>query len=287
MTRNRRTAARTALVALVAATVGAIAFAAPASAHVTVNSTDATQGGYAKVVFRVPTESDTVSTTKVEVFLPDATPIASVATMPVPGWTAVSTKKKLATPLKTDDGEVTEAVTTVTWTASQAAAIKPGEFQEFPLSLGPLPKTDQLVLKAIQTYSDGNVVRWIEEQAPGAAEPQNPAPVLKLSAATTDGTQAASTAGNGATGTQSTASTTSSDSTGRALGIAGLIAGLLGLGLGGLAFARIRRAGGPVPAGSASTASANSPPAGSGSDSASEVGTDKGARAPAGGAKKS
>lgn len=281
MTRTRRAAARTAVVAFVAATVGAIAFAAPASAHVSVSSTDATQGGYAKVVFRVPTESDTASTTKVEVFLPDATPIASVSTMPVPGWTAVSTKKKLTTPLKTDDGEVTEAVTTVTWTASQAAAIKPGEFQEFPLSLGPLPKSDQLVFKAIQTYSDGNIVRWIEEQAPGAAEPQNPAPVLKLAAATTDSTSAAST-----TGTQSAASTTSSDSTGRALGIAGLIAGLLGLVLGGLAFLRIRQAGGPVPAGSAG-AVGNSPSAGSGSDSASEVSPSKGARTPASGAKKS
>lgn len=281
MTRTRRMAARTAVVAFVAATVGAIAFAAPASAHVSVSSADATQGGYGKAVFRVPTESDTASTTKVEVFLPDATPIASVSTMPVPGWTAATTTKKLTTPLKTDDGEVTEAVTTVTWTASQAGAIKPGEFQEFPLSLGPLPKTDQLVFKAIQTYSDGKVVRWIEEQAPGAAEPTNPAPVLKLVAATTDSTAAAPTAA-----TQSTASTTKSDSTGRALGIAGLIAGLLGLALGGLAFARTRQAGGPVPAGSGG-APVSSPSAGSGSDSAGEVNAGKGARTPAGGAKKS
>jgi uncharacterized protein YcnI len=76
---------------------------------VTVNPDTATKGGYTKVTFRVPTESDTLSTTKVEVSLPTDTPIASVSLKPLPGWTAAAEKSKLATPIKTDDGEVTEA----------------------------------------------------------------------------------------------------------------------------------------------------------------------------------
>ena len=35
-----------------------------------------------------------------------------------------------------------------------------------------------MVFKALQTYSDGNVVRWIEEPVDGGEEPEHPAPVL-------------------------------------------------------------------------------------------------------------
>ena len=56
------------------------------------------------------------------------------------------------------------------------------QFQEFDVSLGPLPDIDQIVFKALQTYSDGEIVRWIDEPAAGT-EPEHPAPVLKLAAA--------------------------------------------------------------------------------------------------------
>src|SRR5688572_16157415 len=174
-----RTAASAALLCG-AAIAGALAVAAPASAHVTVNPREATQGGYTRVAFRAPTESDTASTTKFEVFLPEATPIASVSTMPVPGWTIAVERTKPASPVAGEGGQPAEVVSKITWTASPAAAIKPGEFQEFPVSLGPLPKVDKLVFKALQTYSDGAVVRWIEEPAEGGEEPEQPAPVLKL-----------------------------------------------------------------------------------------------------------
>src|SRR5262249_9066381 len=126
-------------------------------------------------------EKDNANTTKLEVVLPEGQPIASVSVRPLNGWTANPEKTKLATPLKTDDGEVTEAITKITWTADAASAIKPGQFQEFDVSLGPLPKVNQLVFKALQTYSDGEIVRWIEEPS-GGAEPEHPAPVLKLAA---------------------------------------------------------------------------------------------------------
>jgi hypothetical protein len=37
-----------------------------------------------------------------------------------------------------------------------------------------------MVFKTLQHYSDGEVVRWIQEPQPNAAEPERPAPVLKL-----------------------------------------------------------------------------------------------------------
>jgi hypothetical protein len=108
------------------------------------------------------------------------------------------------------------------------AQIKPGEFQEFPVSLGPLPTdTDKLVFKAVQTYSDNSEVSWIQE--PGA---EHPAPVLSLTA------KAASS------GPVVAAATTGADSDSAlpvTLGVIGAVLGLGGLVLGGLAFARTRR----------------------------------------------
>jgi uncharacterized protein YcnI len=227
--------ATTVAVAVAAFTV---AVAGPASAHVTVNPGTATQGGWTKVSFRVPNEKDTGDTTKVEVNLPTATPIASVSLKPVTGWTATTEKAKLPTPIKTDDGEITEAITKITWTATPAAVIKPGQFQEFDVSLGPLPDADQVVFKALQTYSDGDVVRWIDEPVAGA-EPDHPAPVLKLTAAKGD-TAAASA--------QPVAAAASTDDSGddggngTIYGAAGILLGLAGLVAGLLAYRRATQA---------------------------------------------
>jgi uncharacterized protein YcnI len=230
----RRPAAALALGAVAAVTLG---IATPASAHVTVNPKEATQGGYARLAFRVPNESDSASTTKVEVVLPENAPVGSVSTMPVPGWTVTVEKRKVDPPVQVHGSQVTEAVAKLTWTATGDAAIKPGQFQEFPVSMGPLPQLDTMVFKALQTYSDGTVVRWIEEPT-GGEEPDKPAPTLKLTAAasTGDSTPAAAPAAGGDDDDDD-----SDGGAGTALGVAGLVTGLAGLVLGGLAFARTRR----------------------------------------------
>jgi uncharacterized protein YcnI len=230
---------RNAFVVAAAVALGVLGFAGAADAHVTVDPDTATQGGYARIAFRVPTESDTASTTKLDVQLDTSHPVASVSTMPVPGWTAQTTTAQLATPLTDDDGnKITEAVSQITWTATSAdTAIKPGQFQEFPVSLGPLPKTGKLVFKVLQTYSDGSVVRWIDEAAAGQAEPEHPAPVLNLTAASDDATPAATAS----TAAAAASSGDSTDTTALTVGIIGAVLGLVGLILGGLAFLRTRR----------------------------------------------
>jgi len=167
--------------ALTAAAAATLALATPAAAHVRATG-DATQGGWGVVTFRVPTESDTASTTDVLVTLPDDQPILSVSTQPKPGWTATVTKKKLATPAKDDDGnEVTDYISAVEWKATgPGAAIAPGQFDTFAISAGPLPKTDELVLPTAQTYSDGKVVNWNQRSAEGQPEAEHPAPILTL-----------------------------------------------------------------------------------------------------------
>jgi uncharacterized protein YcnI len=246
MTRSRSLSKR---VAVVAGAVGALtlALAAPASAHVTVNPNTATQGGYTKVTFRVPNETDNADTTKLEVDLPMDTPVASVSLKPVAGWTAATVTSKLATPIKNHDSEITQAVSKITWTADPAAAVKPGQFQEFDVSLGPLPQAKQMVFKALQTYSDGSVVRWIDDPTDGS-EPDHPAPVLKLSAATTTATGP----------TVAAPAATKGDGNGTPYGIAGIVLGLAGLVLGLLAY---RRSAKPVAAAATPPAPRDAAPA--------------------------
>lgn len=209
-----------------------LGFAAPAAAHVTVNPTEATQGGYARLAFRVPTESDTASTTKVEVVLPEDAPVASVSTMPVAGWTVAVEKRTVNPPVEVHGSQVSEVVSKITWTAAAGGGVKPGEFQEFPVSMGPLPDVKKMVFKTLQTYSDGKISRWIEEPVEGAEEPEEPAPVLALTASAASPSTSAEASGP---------SDSDSDALPITLGIIGLVAGLGGLVLGGLAFARSRR----------------------------------------------
>jgi len=202
----------------------------PAFAHVTVNPKEVTAGGFARVAFRVPNESDDASTTKLEVHLPENAPIASVSTMPVAGWTVATTKRKLDKPIDMHGSQVSEVVSVITWTASSAdAAVKPGQFQEFPVSLGPIPSdAKQLVFKALQTYSDGAVVRWIDEPKEGA-ELEHPAPVLNITAAAA------------ATASPVAASPEKSNGNNNIVGWVGLGAALLALFLAGFALTRSRR----------------------------------------------
>ncbi|MFF8916789.1 YcnI family protein [Streptomyces sp. NPDC015032] len=223
--------------------------AGTASAHVGVQPQgEAAKGGYATVNFKVPNERDNASTAKLEVSFPTEHPLASVMPQAVPGWDVAVTKSKLAKPLEMHGQKINEAVSKVTWTATgdkDERGIRPGSFQQFPLSIGQLPEdADQLVFKAIQTYDDKEVVRWIEEQKDGADEPENPAPVLKLTAAATGEHGADGKSGAGAT-TQATDKQTtaasdesSSDTTARVLGIVGIVIGIAGVAFGILAGRR-------------------------------------------------
>jgi uncharacterized protein YcnI len=172
----------------VSATLGSVALllaaAGRADAHVTVHSVEAFQGATdAEIVFRVPDEEYKANTTKVEFDLPINTPIIGVAVSPPPGWTATTTETKLPKPVHTDDGDETTAVSKIVFSGGK---ITPGNYLDFPISADLLPSAPQLVFKAIQTYSDNNVVRWIEQGAPGGPEPEHPAPTLTLRAAGSD-----------------------------------------------------------------------------------------------------
>lgn len=232
------------------ATAGFLALctAGVASAHVTASTpAPATQGGYTKVTLRVPNERPDAGTVKLEVTLPAEYPLASVSTRPVPGWKVEAVKEKLATPVQSHGREVTEAVRTVTWTAEPGTRIEPGQFNEFDLSVGPLPdNTDELVLPAKQTYDSGEVVDWnAPPPAEGAEEPERPAPVLKL-VPKGDGDDHGASATPTASEDGHDTAAAATDDTARWLGGAGLAVGALGLGFGVGAVLRSRRAGRPT-----------------------------------------
>lgn len=232
-----------------AAGVTVLALSAPAFAHVTVQPEGtAAQGGYAVVDFKVPNERDNASTTKLEVNFPTDHPLASVMPEPMPGWKIDVTTSKLDKPLEMHGEKITEAVTKVTWTAD-GKGIEPGYFEKFPLSVGQLPEdTDELVFKALQTYSNKEVVRWIEVPQKGQEEPDNPAPVLELSAASEDGhhgsaadedSDAESAEKTSAdTAASDSASSDGTDTTARVLGIVGIVVGAAGVAYGVLAGRR-------------------------------------------------
>ncbi|MGW3086069.1 YcnI family copper-binding membrane protein [Streptomyces sp. NPDC001108] len=227
---------------LAASTV--LLLAGTASAHVSVQPVgEAAKGGYATVNVKVPNERDDAATTKVEVNFPTDHPLVSVMPQAIPGWNVEVTRAKLAKPLEMHGQKINEAVSKVTWTAEGAKderGIRPGTFQQFPLSLGQLPDdTDQLVLKAVQTYDNKEVVRWIEEQKPGAEEPESPAPVLALTDAEAEGKPDAKADDKaGAKETPVASAVSDSDTTARVLGIVGIVVGAAGVAFGVLAGRR-------------------------------------------------
>lgn len=239
--------------AFAAAAGSVLLLAGPAAAHVSVQPGEAEQGGYSTIAFKVPNERDNAATVKLEITLPGDHPLASVMPQPVPGWDVKMTESKLDKPVEMHGKKIDKAVTKVTWTGGK---IEPGTFQQFPLSVGQLPEdADQLVFKALQTYDNDEVVRWIEEPVEGGEEPESPAPVLKLTAPaeggsghghSADGADAAADA-DAANGAESgsadsaateTAAAGNSDTTARVLGVLGILVGLGGVAFGVLAGRR-------------------------------------------------
>lgn len=168
--------------ALVVGSVVALLASPSAAAHIDVYTDGVGSGEFGLITLRVPTESGTAATTKVEVRIPDDVPLRTVLVQPVPGWQVETTKRKIDPPLYKDDGTpVPEVVSSVTWTAT-GPGIMPGQFVEFGLDAGPMPDAATLALPTAQTFSDGKVDEWTEP-APEGTDPGFPVPTVTIGAA--------------------------------------------------------------------------------------------------------
>jgi uncharacterized protein YcnI len=216
--------------------VAALAGAPMAAAHVTPDPTEAPRGGFTTVNFRVPNEEQDASTTQVEINFPTDTPITFVAVQPVPGWRYRTETARLDEPVEGESGEVTEAVSKVTYTGGK---IRPGEFQEFAIELGPLPEEgDQVVFPTLQTYDNGEIVRWIDEPTEDGSAPETPAPALALTAPEGDGgtgesgdgaDEEAASGGDDEGSSAENAATEDDVSGATTVGVVGIVLGALGL----------------------------------------------------------
>jgi uncharacterized protein YcnI len=160
-------------------------------AHVTVHPDTLPAGASdVEITFRVPNERDNANTVGLRVFFPSNVPLLTVEVLPVPGWTETVHTRSLSTPVQTDDGPVSQVVSDVTWTAT-AGGIATGQYEDFPVAVGALPDhPGTFAFKALQSYSSGEVVRWIEVPVAGQPEPDAPAPELTLTASSATGTGA-------------------------------------------------------------------------------------------------
>ncbi|MFR0355812.1 DUF1775 domain-containing protein [Streptomyces sediminimaris] len=157
-----RTARRAAL-AGAAAVTATLALSVPASAHAEVEA-DTPQALATDVTLTFVSEAESASGgfTKVRVVLPEGIAPGDVTLDGAPeGWklTAAGDGYTLGGP-----------------------ALKPGVDAEHRIKVKQLPNAKELVFKTVETYSDGEVSRWIETPT-GGKEPEQPAPVLKLKAA--------------------------------------------------------------------------------------------------------
>jgi uncharacterized protein YcnI len=208
-----------------AALAAALALAPPAAAHVTLQPEEAPAGGFTRLDVRVPNERDNADTTKVVVQFPPG--FLSVSTEPVPGWESETGMRKLDKPVEQFGEQVTEEVGRITFSGG---SIGPGEFQDFGLSLGVPDKPGSTVtFKSLQTYSNGEVVRWI-----GPPDSESPAPQVKLTAAEAEGGAAQPAA------QQPAADGGDDDGGSDTLAIIALIVGIAGL-VAGLAALFLRR----------------------------------------------
>lgn len=166
---------------LLAASAATAVLALPtaAQAHVTVNPAAVPAGSYQVLSVRVPNEDDRAATTKVQLRFPPGFAFASYEAQA--GWKAKVVERRLARPVETANGTIDREVGSIVWTGSRKGLgrIAPGQFRDFRISVKiPGRAGDTLRFGALQTYSDGTVVRWT-----GGADADKPAPAVRVTAA--------------------------------------------------------------------------------------------------------
>lgn len=224
--------------------VGALALAVPlsANAHVTIRPDNDQAGAWSKITVRVPNESDTAGTVGLTLQMPADVVLGSVRVQPHVGWTADVTREPLAEPVTVGHSTLDERVVSVTWTAEPGTRIGPDEFDEFAISVGPLPDPGTYAFPTTQTYDDGEVVAWDEPVVEGEEEPERPAPSLTVVPASDEGHGhgSADEEHEPVTGDENRGRSSSDDGLARGLATGGIVVGAAGLGFGAAALRRSR-----------------------------------------------
>lgn len=221
-----------------------------ASAHVEATPDKTAANSYALLSFAIPHGCEHSGTTKMTITLPaelnDAQPTAN------PNWTAAKVTEQLPEPKKLADGSsITKRTSQIIYTAK--APLNP-ELRDVLVLSVKLPDTPgkTLYFPTLQDCEQGQT-KWTDIPQEGQDEEslKSPAPSVTVTEAVagTDG-HGATTDGHGAEHAGSAAgaaqASAANDDGGQLRSWAALVAGVGGLGLGGLALARSRK---PAPAG--------------------------------------
>jgi periplasmic copper chaperone A len=230
---------------------GALLGPASAQAHISLHPNTIPAGAFATLDVRVPGEVEGAYVKKVDVLFPQG--FTGVDYENVAGWSVKVIESKLAKPIESDDGPIDTQVSQIVWTwEGPLGKVDNGQFINLPLSIT-IPEGaagKPLEFRTVQTYSNGEVVHWIEPSLDG----DHPSPRINVTAKggvieDVAGDEAGPTAGQVAAApaapipASATAKSTSSGAS-KGLGILALIVGAVGLiiGLGALAVSRRRTA---------------------------------------------
>ena len=210
---------------MIAALATLLVLAPAAAAHVTLNPGEWEGGGFARFAIRVPNERDDANTTKITVRFPEQ--VISASFQPIEGWTRTVKMARLDEPIDDEGERITERIDTVTWTGGR---IRPGEFQEFGVSFQ-VPEEQpgtELAFPAVQTYSGGEVVRWI-----GPPDADEPAPLVTVTEPAAEdeaaATPAPAPAQNAGAGQEEGGGSDTLSIIALIAGLAGLVAGLVAI----------------------------------------------------------
>jgi len=160
-----------------AAVAVAVVAAGPASAHVTLQPTEAVAGTYLQAMLSVPHGCDGASTVAIRVKLPDG--VLSVKPQMKPGWTVEIKTRKLEGELPKLHGKtITETVDEVAW---RGGPLPDNLYDSFGLIMK-LPEGGKTLYFPVVQECDKGVSRWIEIPAAGQkpGELHHPAPALRL-----------------------------------------------------------------------------------------------------------
>jgi periplasmic copper chaperone A len=238
MTRTTRTT-RTTLAAASALGGGALlALAAPlaAQAHVNVTPASTAAGAYTVLTFSSAHGCEGSPTTAFTVDIPEG--VESVAPTLKAGWAVEKVMVDLDEPI--DDGHgntITERVGQVVYTAGTPVPDGYRDTLEIQLQLPEDAAGERLEFPVLQQCEVGETA-WNESPAADGTEPEHPAPAIEVTEAVADGDGHAHDDATESTGhaasddpadAESTAATTGDDVLARALGVAGLAVGVVGI----------------------------------------------------------
>jgi periplasmic copper chaperone A len=160
----------------------AVASAASAVAHVTLETQQAAAGSGYKAILKVPHGCGGSSTVSIRIRMADG--FVDVKPMPKPGWKLETKNAKYSKAYSLRRAKLSEGVTEISWSGGQLPDAHYDEFVFIGAISDDLQSGTTIYFPVVQECEKG-VARWIEIPAAGSAhdhasESSQPAPALRI-----------------------------------------------------------------------------------------------------------